>query len=306
MGKNFSLSCFVFGTAMLMLFSSCGSTKSCGFAKEENYKVVVSAESISPEVALKEGEKPEIVYLQDKKYPTTKKVSRYYTDAEDSLQSESIVIPNENNKNIEDVVFTYIQEKHYKIVGISSFTNKVSAPTNMISHKWKIKNDLVDLCRKHNATTIIWGYFKRILGTTTSLTYSVTTYNQVLKAYTTTTYGGDTREQKDYVYTAYLLAPYSETEKATWRLGIKTRDLTADDRKELKRNTGALVEFVFKDYPAYFANISAGDIITKINGTEILTLEDCQKTEQTLERGSKANIAFLRNGIEKTITVEIK
>jgi hypothetical protein len=53
------------------------------------------------------------------------------------------------------------------------------------------------------------------------------------------------------------------------RYGISLGPLTPEIRQAIRRNTGALVEVVFEDTPAFRANILIGDILVAIDGGEV-------------------------------------
>ncbi len=53
-------------------------------------------------------------------------------------------------------------------------------------------------------------------------------------------------------------------------LGVHVRDLSDNERRRYGRNTGALVWAVYRDTAAEMANIARGDIITTIDGQEVV------------------------------------
>ena len=72
------------------------------------------------------------------------------------------------------------------------------------------------------------------------------------------------------------------------------------------RNTGALVEIVFENTPAFNANILPGDIITELDGKVV---ENPMEFNKVFLEVHPANgllpVKILRNGIEKTINVQL-
>ena len=58
-------------------------------------------------------------------------------------------------------------------------------------------------------------------------------------------------------------------------------------------NTGALINIVYKNTTAFYANLSHGDIITNINGKRIYTTEDYYDVMQRSEPNDIWNITFI-------------
>ena len=55
-----------------------------------------------------------------------------------------------------------------------------------------------------------------------------------------------------------------------FKFGAKMSDLPANLVEKLHRNTGVFIPMVIVGTPAFAANILAGDVITKINGTDVV------------------------------------
>ena len=70
-----------------------------------------------------------------------------------------------------------------------------------------------------------------------------------------------------------------------------------------KQNTGCLIDIVYKNSAAYFANLCHGDIITRINGSDIFTAEDFYRFRKNAETGDTWKIKIVRDGAEKEITL---
>lgn len=84
-----------------------------------------------------------------------------------------------------------------------------------------------------------------------------------------TTYGSSvvpiTTQQQRYDQNAVYLV--RSTKKP--RFGIGALDLTPEMRQKLERNTGAVIDIVREDSPAFFANVLPGDILITLNGVEV-------------------------------------
>ena len=85
--------------------------------------------------------------------------------------------------------------------------------------------------------------------------------------------------------------------------GISVADLTQQDRDNYRQNTGCLVNIVYKNTIAYYANLTHGDIITSINGTKILLSDDFFTFRKNSNIGDVWNITIVRDGRDKEITL---
>lgn len=90
-------------------------------------------------------------------------------------------------------------------------------------------------------------------------------------------------------------------------LGVAIQDLTQEmaDYYNLKDRKGVLVAKVFENDPADKAGIKAQDIIISVNGKKIETSRELTSMIAGLVVGEKAKVTVLRNGKEKTFTVDI-
>ena len=66
----------------------------------------------------------------------------------------------------------------------------------------------------------------------------------------------------------------------------------------LRRNTGAYVRVVYLNTPAFAANLIMGDIIIRVNGTDIVSSAVLQRVLDTIVRGQSVQVTVLRDGRE--------
>lgn len=85
--------------------------------------------------------------------------------------------------------------------------------------------------------------------------------------------------------------------------GIAVADLTQQDRDNYRQNTGCLVDIVYKNTIAYYANLTHGDIITSINGTKIFSSDDFFTFRKNSNIVDVWNITIVRGGCDKEITL---
>jgi serine protease Do len=90
-------------------------------------------------------------------------------------------------------------------------------------------------------------------------------------------------------------------------LGVAIQDLTKEmvEYYNLKDSKGVLVAKVFENDPADKAGIKAQDIIISVNGKKIENSRELTSMIAGLVVGEKAKVTVLRNGKEKTYTVNI-
>lgn len=110
---------------------------------------------------------------------------------------------------------------------------------------------------------------------------------------------------KRYDCNIYLFVPYEKSYIQMPKIGIEWRDLNASDRLAIQRNTGAYISIVYEKSPAFYANLSKGDILIEINGTPILDSNSVHAATMYLTAGSIVTLKYLRNGIEKTASFTI-
>jgi len=100
-----------------------------------------------------------------------------------------------------------------------------------------------------------------------------------------------------YDYSVYYFVRFTDEVG----FGLSLIDLGVKERQDNKRNTGALVHIVYKRSPAFYANIFRGDIIIKINDTELLDSLSGSLKLYLLTKGDTVNIEILRNGKNEII-----
>lgn len=91
--------------------------------------------------------------------------------------------------------------------------------------------------------------------------------------------------------------------------GFEVKDLDTADRKKYQRNTGVLVDVVFENSNAFYANVIKNDIITRIKSDnvdmDIRNLEDFYIAEKYLKKGNIVTLFIIRNGYEYQIKYEL-
>ena len=120
----------------------------------------------------------------------------------------------------------------------------------------------------------------------------------------TTTYGSTTQyipyNTRRYEYHALYWVKHIHP-----ALGVLTVDLTQTERQRFGSNKGVRVNIVMKDSPAWKADILKGDIITKIEGTEIENLQDFTTKIRSF-LGKSVAIEFYRNSARLVKSIKLR
>ena len=170
---------------------------------------------------------------------------------------------------------------------------------------------LEKLCKKEKAVMAIWS---EEYTDTRNGSYSIpqTNYHYYTNAYgsvstfTTTSYNSYSYSIQRYDYSAYLFIPIPYKNRQAYTPGIAVSELSQHDREIYQQNTGALINIVYKNTTAFYANLSHGDIITNINGKRIYTTEDYYDVMQRSEPNDIWNITFIRNGRDRHVELVFK
>ncbi len=188
-----------------------------------------------------------------------------------------------------DEKFREVASHWFWCIGSSKFNNSPSIDDE------DTRTALKKLSQKHKATIAIWSKIpsNSFDSYTTSLPTSLLTFSE-------------THSISRYNYSAYLFIPIPPQNRLAYTPGIYVSELTQHDREFYKQNTGVLINIVFKDTEAYYANLIHGDIITSINGKRIYTTEDYHDIIQKSKPEDTWNITFIRNGYEKHVEILFK
>jgi serine protease Do len=90
-------------------------------------------------------------------------------------------------------------------------------------------------------------------------------------------------------------------------LGVTIQDVDKNlaDSFGLNRPHGALISQVAPEGPADKSGLLAGDVITRFDGAEILTSSDLPHVVGLIKPGSEVSVELVRNGVSKSIEVEV-
>jgi serine protease Do len=90
-------------------------------------------------------------------------------------------------------------------------------------------------------------------------------------------------------------------------LGVQIQSITPEiaDSLGMKETRGALVAEPQANSPAAKAGIEAGDIITKINGTDVKDSRDVARKVGMMAPGTAVSFEFMHNGQSKTVSITL-
>ncbi len=88
-------------------------------------------------------------------------------------------------------------------------------------------------------------------------------------------------------------------------IGVTIATLTEDQKEVYKSEAGALITNTEKDKPADKAGLKRGDLIIKINGSDIKSANDLKNTIGSLDPGANIKIEFERAGKIQSVSVKL-
>lgn len=89
------------------------------------------------------------------------------------------------------------------------------------------------------------------------------------------------------------------------RLGVMVQDLTPELAKafDIKESQGAVIAKIVVDSPAAKAGLKAGDVVTRINGKQIITSSELRNIVGLLQIGETVALDILRDGKPRTVKI---
>ncbi|WP_062428652.1 PDZ domain-containing protein [Treponema endosymbiont of Eucomonympha sp.] len=203
-----------------------------------------------------------------------------------------------------------IESEHYVPIGYASL-NGPEYDSREKYQRYLVQKAALKLCKEKRAKIALYSYAHTdtvngsiTLPTTQTSKSSGTIYsggNSAWYSGTTTSTGSTATNYsvKRFDYAAILFIPLPEPV----RVGVNCVSLTNEMRTNIQRNTGAFVRVVYKNTPAYTANIVTGDVIIKMNDTVINNVEDISAFDRDLKTGEPVKITLVRN--QKELVIDI-
>ena len=213
-----------------------------------------------------------------------------------------------------------LRSKGYIPVGYSSFNGGYEDTKNAAEQAKRVGATIVLVSSQYtNTQTTTSTLFLPDNKTTyhSGTVNSNTSYNSAYSGYlgnsntsssyggTSTTYGTKavpiTSTQRRYDQNAFYLV--KSTEKL--KFGVFVNDLTPEKRVQLERNTGALIEIVIENNPAFNSNVLAGDVLIAVDGSLVKNARHAlDLMSQVNPKASSSTFTVIRNGVEKNINIQ--
>lgn len=199
-----------------------------------------------------------------------------------------------------------LRSKNYVVIGHSSFNGGLEHTDNAIAQAKAVGASVILVNTKYtntlttnstlllpdNKTTYHSGNIYGSGGGYANYSGTSTTYGTTAVPYTT--------HQDRYDQSAYFLAKSNQKV----RFGIGTAEIPPELRAEIERNTGALVDVVMEDMPAYVANIMAGDVLIAVDGRPVKNADHAGEVMRSVPAENKhSDLTIIRKGKERVIRV---
>lgn len=200
-----------------------------------------------------------------------------------------------------------LRSRRYIVVGYSSFNGGYEDIKNAAAQAKKIGATVVLTNSEYTNTQSSTSTLLLPNNQTTyhsGSVYSGGTYGSY--SGTSTTYGTQavplTTHQRRYDQTAVYLVKSTEQ----LRFGVSVADLSPDLRAEIGRNTGALIDIVIEDTPAFYSNVMAGDILVSIDGQLVKNGRHARELMGATPKDQPSSeFIVMRKGEEKSIKVKL-
>jgi len=202
-----------------------------------------------------------------------------------------------NEENMEDEVAKLIAQG-YELLGESAFVGKKDTEKNIIKHAQKVGATLVllmDISKGVETQT------NTIMMPQTANTSYYDSYGSG-SAYTTYSAPMNFTTSYERVHQeAYFLIKNLKKRK----FGLTISNLTEKVKREVERNTGALVVAVFNNSPAFYANVIRGDVIIKVDNIDIRNGAEANEAMVSVDLKSGSSVlTVIRKGKLKEVIVK--
>ncbi len=197
--------------------------------------------------------------------------------------------------------------KNYLRIGASSFNGELESEQSVVNQAKAVGAVLVLVNSKFTDTrTITTPLFLPDNQTTYSSGTVYGAYGSANYSGSSTTYGTTvvpiTTHQQRYDQGAVYFVKLTGKPK----FGVMMLDLTPELRSKYERNTGALIDIVREETPAFIANVLPGDILIELNGTQVINADHASELMRSASpKDGKCILKVIRSGTEKSIELRL-
>jgi len=207
-----------------------------------------------------------------------------------------------------DADFQEMLEEGYDVIGYSSFNAASVSADDALEQATAVHADVVIYYSRYTHT-VSGSVPLTVPNTQTSNTniygnsYGSGGYRSFSGSANTTTYGTQTTYMPYNVNRFDYYASYWIKTKPGI-LGVRIRDMTDEQRKEVGGNKGVAIIAVVKGSVAYRSDFLKGDILEKIGDTDLYEVKDLLEIVHKYQ-GQSVNIQLIRDGKALTKTVQL-
>jgi len=206
----------------------------------------------------------------------------------------------------------------YWLIGASAFTGPPQSDGALVSQAKKVGADVVLLSSAYlgsSQAAVPWIQYQpgQTYTTTSAGTVNANAWGSGGYAYGTGNYFGTSTTTTPGTFSTQVI-PVTvhryQYEAGFFRkgkppiLGVWSQPLPPELRHRLERNTGVIAWVVIAGSPAFAVNILEGDVLVKINGEDVVSVEDYGE-KLTKYAGQKVDLEIWRNEQFKTISVQL-
>lgn len=204
-------------------------------------------------------------------------LSKYYGEECFLKEGEEPKVYYSSNLN-DDIA--YLKSNYYIILGWSSFNGPADDD---------LREYTTNFCKLNKALIGLYSYRY------TDTRYGVISSGDYVSSYNIKRY--------DYDIVLFISEPdYYIQNQIT---GFTIKDLDTNSRQRLQRNTGVVVDVVYSKTNAFYANIINDDVITKINGVDVIDSKDYYSIYNNIYKGQNITLTIIRNGFEREISYKL-
>ena len=210
-----------------------------------------------------------------------------------------------------------LEERYFVCIGFSGFVGGAPTQSQLKDHAKKVGADAVIYTSEYSHTEQgVRPFFSYQPGQTYTTTHygtaNANVYGGGSYAYGSGTYSGtSTTATPGTLHTDYI--PYQQQVYqygvSYWRrmkpgiFGVRFSPIPEDLRSSLQRNTGAFVELVMLDGPAFRANIMRGDVVIQLADKPIATIQEFIELLPSYA-GQKVGVRVIRG--TQTIDIDVQ
>ena len=186
------------------------------------------------------------------------------------------------SNNIDEEYYDILAEYYY-CIGETSFNGTASTQNTLIE-------DIKKQCIQNGATLALY-----------SIEYTDTRSGVIGTGGNVSSYN-----IRRYDYTVYYFVAMASIPDILIFFGADCMDLNNDLRRKSGRNTGAYVRVVYKNSPAFYANLFRSDVIIRIDKNNINNSDEIYDILRNYYSGDIIEVEYFRNNIPYITNIKLQ